>query len=79
MQGLDLILKVNIFPGPKLHWGFAKYLAWIFGLYHLPIPFLDKEILIVVEFYIVFLFIWIFFHKHSRVTGQQKKDKAISL
>lgn len=55
MHGLDLILKVNISLGPKSYRGSTKYLSWIFGLYHLPMLFLDKEIFIAVEFYFAFL------------------------
>ena len=29
--------------------------------------------------YIVFFSVWVFFHEHSRFTGQQRKGKAISI
>ena len=41
--------------------------------------FHDKEMPKVGPNYYYFLSIWVFFHKHSRFTGQQEKGEAISL
>ena len=36
-------------------------------------------VLVVVLFFLFFAFIWVFFHEHSRFTGQQGMGEAISL
>ena len=50
-----------------------------FNKYVTNFDYIDKILIVLSFFYFLFFSIWVFFHEHSRFTGQQGKGEGIYL